>query len=109
MYVRKRFLKMGLRGTGGGGVGREGKQRMGEQRGAGENGVLRGEGKTRINFAPCKLTRTTYLTTQKRMHNTQALRGLPKKAGTRSDIYSKTPPAYISATGMTMGAKLIGT
>ena len=57
-----------------------GKQRMGEQRGAGENGVLRGEGKTRINFAPCKLTRTTYLTTQKRMHNTQALRGLPKSA-----------------------------
>jgi len=86
-----------------------GKQKMGVQRGAGENGCFRVDGKTRISFVPSKLTRTTYLSQQKRMHNTQALKGRRQKAGVRSEQYSKTPPAYISGTGVTMGGKLIGT
>lgn len=89
-----------------------GMQRAGIQRGAGENGWLRGmperPAKTRINFAPSKLTRTTYLSAQKRMHNTQALMGEAKKAGVRTEQYSRTPPAYTSGTGVTMGGKLMG-
>ena len=33
---------------------------------------------------------------QKRMHNTQALRGMKKKAGIRTESYSKTPPVPLA-------------
>lgn len=56
-----------------------GKQIRGRQRAAGECGIFHSsdpnEYRTRISFVPAKLTDTTYLSAQRRMHNTQALRG----------------------------------
>jgi len=51
-----------------------GKQKIGVQRGAGENGVLRAPGKTFIVACPQDLSKTQKKSTYKLMHNTQALK-----------------------------------
>merc|ERR1711934_185626 len=51
-----------------------GAQKIGIQRGAGENGVLRPPGKTFIVACPQDLSRTQKKSTYKLMHNTQALK-----------------------------------
>lgn len=56
-----------------------GKQKIGVQRGAGENGILRAPGKSFIVACPQVLTKTQMLSTYKNMHNTQSLRMRKKK------------------------------
>jgi len=50
-----------------------GAQRQGVQRGAGENGQMRGEGKTTVNFCPTTTSETHRLSHESRTINIKAL------------------------------------